>query len=54
MNILQLHDLKESILYDRKSNARRNVGDLRPLLLRLLDLGIHEDRAARAEIDGRF
>ena len=50
--ILDLHDLEQRILDDRERNACRDVGNLRPLLLRLLDLRVHKDRAARAEIDG--
>ncbi len=51
-HILELHDLEERVLDDGERDARRNVRDLSALLLRLLDLRIHEDRAARAEIDG--
>ena len=46
-----LDDLEQGILDDRVGKAGRNVGHLRALLLGLLDLGVHEDRAARAEVD---
>ena len=53
-HVLELHDLEQRILDDGERDARRDVGDLCALFLRLLDLRIHEDRAARAEVDGRF
>ena len=53
-HILELHDLEERVLDDGERDARRDVRDLRALLLRLLDLRIHKDRAARAEVDRRL
>ena len=47
-----LHDLEQRVLDDRECDACRDIGNLRPLLLRLLDLRVHEDSAARAEVDG--
>ena len=37
-HILELHDLEERVLDDRERDARRDIGDLRAFLLRLLDL----------------
>ena len=53
-HVLELHDLEQCILDDGERDARRDVSDLRALFLRLLDFRIHEDRAARAEVDRRF
>ena len=51
-DILELHDLEERILDDGERDAGRDVGDVSALFLRLLDLRVHEDRAARAEVYG--
>ena len=51
-DVLDLHDLEQCVLDDRECDARRDVGDLCPLLLRLFDLRVHKDRAARAKVDG--
>ena len=46
-----LYDLVEGIFDDRISQACGDVRNGRALLLGLLDLGVHEDRAAGAEVD---
>ena len=46
----QPQHLVQGIAYHGIAQARRDVPDLRPFLLGLLDLGIHEDRAARPQI----
>ena len=53
-DILQLHHLEQCIFNNGKSNARRDVGDLRPLFLCLLDFRVHKDRTARSEVNGRL
>ncbi len=47
-----LHYLEQRVFDDRIGKACRNVGDARALLLCLLDAGVHENRAPRAEVDG--
>ena len=49
-----LDDLIQRVLDDGVGEAGRDVGDGRAFLLGLLDLGIHEDRAARAQVDRVF
>ena len=44
-------DLVQRVLDDRDGQAGGNIGHVRAVLLRLLDGGIHEHRAAGAEID---
>ena len=46
-------DLVNGVLDDADRQPCRNVGDRRAVLLRLLDRRVHEDRAARTEIDRR-
>ena len=50
--ILELHDLEQRVFDDGKRNACRDVPHLGALFLRLLHLGIHEHRAARAKVYG--
>ena len=47
----ELDDLIERVFDDGIGKPRRNIRHARALLLRLLDVGVHEYRAARAEID---
>ena len=47
----ELDDLIERVFDDGVGKARRDIGHARALLLRLLDVGIHKHRAARAKID---
>ena len=47
-----LDDLEQRVLDDGIGKAGGNVGNLGPFLLRLLHLGIHENRAAGSQIDG--
>ena len=47
-------DLKQRILDDGVGQTGRDIGDGRALLLRLLDLRVHKDRTARAQIDRVF
>ena len=53
-HIRQLDDLKEGILYHRICQSRRDIRYRRALLLRLLDIGIHEDGASGAQIHRRL
>ena len=46
----QLNDLVQGVFDDRIGKARRDIGNGRALLLGLLDVGIHEHRAAGAQI----
>ena len=46
----ELDDLIERVFDDGIGKPRRNIRHTRALLLRLLDVGVHEHRAARAEI----
>ena len=48
--LLQADDLVERILDDRVGETRRNICDRDAILLCLPHTGIHEDRAARAQI----
>ena len=48
--LLQADDLVERILDDRVGKTRRNICDRDAILLCLPHTGIHEDRAARAQI----
>ena len=50
----QANDLVERVFDDRIRKPRRDVGNRCALLLRLLDLRVHEDGAARAEVDRRL
>ena len=45
-----LDDLVEGVLDDGVGEAGRDVADARAFLLRLLDVRVHEDRAAGAEV----
>ena len=47
-----LNDLKERVLDDRVRKTRRDISDGCALLLRLFYVGVHEDRAAGAEVHG--
>ena len=49
-----LHDLEQRVLDDRIRQAGGNIGYLRAFLLGLLDTGIHEYGAPRAEVDRMF
>ena len=49
-----LHDLEQRILDDGIGKACGDIGDLRALLLRLLDAGVHKHRAACAQINRIF
>ena len=44
-------DLIQRVLHDAAAKACRNVLDARAVFLRLLDAGVHEHRAARAQVD---
>ncbi len=50
----QLDDLEKGVFDDRIGQAGGDVRDRSPLLLGLLDLRIHEDRAAGTQIDRMF
>ena len=50
----ELDDLVEGVLDDRIGEASRDVPDGSAFLLGLLDVGVHEHGAARAEIHGVF
>ena len=52
--VRQLDDLEQSVFDYAVSQAGGNIGNLRPLLLGLLDVGIHEYGAAGPQIDGMF
>ena len=53
VRVLELDDLVERVAHHGVRQAGGNVGHVRTLLLRLLDRGIHEHRAARSEVDRR-
>ena len=48
----ELDDLIKSVLDDGVGKTGGDIGDACALLLRLLDVGVHKHRAARAEVDG--
>ena len=48
----ELDDLIERVFDDGVGKTRRDIGHTRALLLRLLDIGVHKHRAARAEVHG--
>ena len=50
--IRHLDDLEEGIFDDGVGEAGGDVGDIRALLLGLLDAGIHKDGAAGPQVDG--
>ena len=50
--VFDLDDFIQGILDDRVREACRDVGQCSPFFLGLLDFGVHEDRAARAQVDG--
>ena len=47
----ELDDLIKSVLDDGVGKAGGDIGDACALFLRLLDVGVHKHRAARAEVD---
>ena len=49
-HILQLHNLEQGVLDNRQGNTGRDIANLRPILLSLLYLGIHEHRATGAQV----
>ena len=49
--VFDLDDFIQGILDDRVREACRDVGQRSPFFLSLLDFGVHEDRAARAQVD---
>ena len=51
VEVAQLDDLEQGVLDDGVREARGHVADGRPLLLGLLDAGVHEDGAAAAQVD---
>ena len=50
--ILQLDDLIQGVTHDRVGQAGTDIAHICAFFLRLLDRGIHEDRAARSQIHG--
>ena len=48
----ELDDLVERVFDDGVGKPGRDIGHTRALLLRLLDIGVHKHRAARAEVHG--
>ena len=48
----ELDDLVECVFDDGVGKPGRDIGHTRALLLRLLDIGVHKHRAARAEVHG--
>ena len=51
LRISELDDLEQRILDDRTRQTRTDVLYRRALLLRLLDVGVHEHGAARSQIN---
>ena len=47
-----LHDLEQRVFDDGIGKTGGDIGYARALLLRLLDAGVHENRAARAKVNG--
>ena len=52
--LLELDDLVEGVTHDGVGQAGADVAHVRAFLLRLLDGGVHEHRAAGAQVHGRF
>ena len=50
--VLELDDLIQGVTHDRVGQACTDIAHIRAFFLRLLDRGIHEDRAARSQIHG--
>ena len=50
--ILELDDLVQGVSHDRVGQAGADIAHIRAFFLRLLDRGIHEDRAARSQVNG--
>ena len=52
--LLELDDLVEGVAHDGVGQAGADVAHVSAFLLRLLDGGVHEHRAAGAQVHGRF